>query len=1071
MVGLFINTVPMRLRVTPDAELIPWLREVRAEHVALRPHQHTPLVQIQEWSEVPRGTPLFDNILLFDNYQLDALLRAEGGPWAHRSFRLHEKTNYPLSLGAYGGPELLLNLAFLESVLDGAAATQVLRSLRALLEGMARRPHGRLSELPAIAGEDRLRVVSEWNDTRRDYGEGTIHGLFEESVARNPNAVAAEMGEDRLTYGELNARANRVAHHLRDLGAGPETVVGLSLERSLDAIVGMLAIWKAGAGYLPLDPALPEERLRFMLEETRAPMVVTKKSVKSALPAGTSRMIFLDGDAAAIGLRTDENPSGGAAAGNLAVVLFTSGSTGRPKGVMLPHRGLRNRLLWGREIYRLSEADRVLQVYSVSFDFAIWEIFTPLVAGGRVVMAPVGAPQDPSQVTRLIAGRGVTMAGLIPSMMDALLEDPGIRNCGCLRIVSLGGDAMTASLARKFHSRLDAELQNAYGPTEASIDVTWWVDRAEARGTERDATIPIGRPNANVRLYVLDPRMSLVPPGVAGELFIGGACLARGYFRRPDLTAERFVPDPFTGAPGERLYRTGDLARHRPDGSLEFLGRADTQVKVRGYRIELGEVEARLAEHPAVDTAVVLAVDEPVGGKRLAAYVSAREPKPGAQELREFLRSRLPAYMVPAAVVFLDSFPRLPNGKVNVAALPDPAAAAAAEIPDRGRIPPRDDVERRLLRIWERVLGVSPISVESNYFDLGGHSLLAPRLFGQIEKAFGRKLPLATIFQAPTVEKLAAILRQGGWSPDWSSLVAIQPAGWRPPFFCVHAVGGNVLTYMDLARHMGTDQPVYGLQAQGLDGKRMPHTTIQEMAAHYVSEIVKLQPDGPYYMGGSSAGGIVAFEMAQQLLAQGKQVGVLALFDTWGPGYPKPLPGITAFKKRFFHFKDRVDLHVGNFLVAEGAREKFAYVVTKSRRLSNNIRRAARKRWSKLRELPNALLNPLPRALRNVENMGVRATELYEPEPYPGRVTLFRASKQPAGVVFDPELGWGSVALGGVDVYEVPGRHGAIVYEPRIRILAEQLRISLRRSQEDDAGPDRQPEFLPGSRLAGDSAG
>lgn len=1068
MVGLFINTIPMRLTVTPEALLIPWLQGVRAEHVALRPYEHTPLVQIQEWSELPRGKPVFDNILLFDNYQLDPLLRAQGGAWVNRSFQLREKTNYPLSVGAYGGRELLLNLAFMESALDAPAAAQVLRSLRTVLEGMAERPHVKLSELPVLSAEDRSRVLTAWNDTPREYGEGTIHQLFEESVARDPEAVAAELGAERLTYGELNSRANRLAHHLRGLGAGPEAVVGMSLERSLDAIVTMLAIWKSGAAYLPLDPALPEERLRFMLAETGAAFIVTRKSMPSSLPTDASRMIYLDSDAPAIERQPDGDPSGGAAESNLAVVLFTSGSTGKPKGVMLPHRGLRHRLLWGREIYRLTEADRVLHMYSVSFDFAIWEIFTPLVAGGRVVMAPPGVAQDPSEVTRLIAERGVTMAGLIPSMLDALLEDPGIRNCGSLRIASVGGDALTVSLSQKFRSRLDAELQNAYGPTEASIDVTWWVDRAESDRAGRDTTIPIGRPNANVRLYVLDPRMSLVPPGVPGELYIAGPSLARGYFRRPELTAEKFVPDPFTDVPGGRLYRTGDLARHRSDGSLEFLGRADTQVKVRGYRIELGEIEARLAEHPAIDATVVMALEEEAGDKRLVAYVAPKGLKPSVSDLRDFLRSRVPAYMVPAVFVFLDAFPRLPNGKIDARALPNPASTA--EVPETVRIAPSDDVERKLLKIWERVLRVSPISIQSNYFDLGGHSLLAPRLFGQIETTFGRKLPLATIFRAPTIEKLAAILRQGGWSPDWSSLVAIQPAGWRPPFYCVHAVGGNVLTYMDLARHMGSDQPVYGLQAQGLDGKRQPHRTIQEMAAHYVSEIVKLQPEGPYSMGGSSAGGIVAFEMAQQLVAQGKKVGVLALFDTWGPGYPKPLPGVTAVRMRLFHFLDRVDLHFGNFLVAEGVKEKLAYLVTKSRRLRNNIRLAGRKRWSKLKKLPNALLNPLPRALRDVENMGVRATELYEPKPYPGRVTLFRASKQPAGVLSDPELGWGSVALGGVDVYEVPGRHGAIVYEPRIRILAEQLRICLRRFEEESLNPSWDVEPNRSSGLAGDHA-
>jgi thioesterase domain-containing protein/acyl carrier protein len=485
------------------------------------------------------------------------------------------------------------------------------------------------------------------------------------------------------------------------------------------------------------------------------------------------------------------------------------------------------------------------------------------------------------------------------------------------------------------------------------------------------------------------------------------------------------------------MYATGDLVRYRADGNLEYVGRVDHQVKVRGYRIELGEIEQALARYPEIQACIVAAREEPSGDKRLVGYVVPRNgSSPSVTQLRNFLKSTLPDYMIPSSFLLLDALPLTPNGKVDRRALPAPEEGRR-EL-EEAFVAPRTPLEQTVAGIWCQALGLEKVGVHDNFFDLGGHSLLAVRLFSQIEKTFDRQLPLAAIFQGPTVGQLASLLQDEGWTPSWSSLVAIQAGGSRPPFYCVHAIGGNVLTYADLSRHLGPDQPVYALQARGLDG-RSAQTSVEEMAAYYLGEVRSFQPEGPYSMGGSSAGGIVAFEMAQQLVAAGQEVAVLALFDTWSPDYLSMVKDMSRLRRRATRFFERVDLHMGNLLVAEGLKGKLAYVATKSVRVRKNLAKAGIGYWKKLKELTREIVDPLPPTLRKVENTSREALDRYVPKAYPGRITLFRATKQPADFNADRELGWSRFAEGGVEVYDVPGYHGAIVYEPRIGILARQL--------------------------------
>jgi thioesterase domain-containing protein/acyl carrier protein len=634
---------------------------------------------------------------------------------------------------------------------------------------------------------------------------------------------------------------------------------------------------------------------------------------------------------------------------------------------------------------------------------------------------------DGRQLSQQLAETAATVMQATPATWRLLLE-AGWQGSDQLRILC-GGEALPLELATQLLSR-GAALWNLYGPTETTIWST------VCRIPSQPHAISIGQPIANTQVYILDGYGQPVPVGVPGELYISGDGVARGYLNQPELTAERFLPDPYSGEPGARVYRTGDLARYRADGSLELLGRIDQQVKIRGFRIELGEIEAALVRHPGIAQAVAVAREDSPGDRRLVAYVVTRESAPlAAEDLRGFLRQSLPDYMVPAIFMMVDALPLTPNGKVDRRALPAPeksrleAGSASAA--------PRDALELQLAEIWEEILRVEPVGLRDNFFELGGDSLLAVRLFTHIDKTFGQKLPLATLFQAPTVEQLGNVLRREEWSPSWSALVAIQPRGSRPPFFCVHAHDGEVLIFKDLAEHLGPDQPFYGLQALGRNGDQPRPTRVEEMAAHYLKEIRTLQPEGPYFLGGYCFGGKVAFELAQQLWAQGQQVGLLALLDAYAPGYPQKLPWIQR------QVILRVTLHGGN-LRRLGPKERLNYLLEKGK-----IGKARAE--TRLKQMACALYlglgRPLPRALQEVQKSTRRARSPYIPSLYPGKIILFRPSHKPGGYYHPPDMGWSGLAAGGLEIYEVPGPFGSIIKEPYVWVMADGLRACLQAAQ------------------------
>jgi amino acid adenylation domain-containing protein len=760
MVGLLVNTLATRVGAPANEPFVPWLRRLQDAQAEARQYDYTPLADVQLWSAVPRGVSLFETLFVFENYPVQRAVADRDGALRRLGLevsevRVFERTNYPLTAIVGPGSELVLRLAYETRRLDAPAVARLLDRWKTLLEGVAAEPDRRLGELP-LSSDDERRVLLKWGAGPAEHAaDCCVHQLFARQAARAPDAVAVECGADQISYGELNLRSDRLACRLRRMGVAPEVRVGLCLDRSIELATAVLAVLKAGGAYLPLDPAYPRERLVFMLDDARAPVLVTKERWRDRLPMSPASVVCLDA--------ADDLPDGEGAAGpaarpdNLAYVIYTSGSTGRPKGVMMTHRCLANLLSWQLQAPTFAPGRRVFQFTSPSFDVSFQEMFSTWLSGGTLVLAPDDVRADAARLAGFLREHRVGRLFLPYVALRHLAEGAGGGTApGSLREVITAGEQLrvTPALAAFFDGPEGATLHNQYGPSESHVVTAFTLDGAPAAWP---ALPPIGRPIANARAYVLDAGMRLVPVGVPGELYIGGVALGRGYLAHADLTAERFVPDPF-GPPGSRLYRTGDRARWRPDGQLEFLGRVDQQVKIRGFRVEPGEVEAALRQHPAVRDAAVAAWEQEAGERRLVAYVVAAGEPPSVSELRRFLGETLPDYLVPAAVVFLDALPLTPSGKLDRRALPapDPARQALAD----EYVAPANPLEEVLAGIWSWVLGVERVGVRDSFFDLGGDSLLSLRVVARVRETLQAEVPLRAFFERPTVAGMADTLRR-----------------------------------------------------------------------------------------------------------------------------------------------------------------------------------------------------------------------------------------------------------------------------------------------------------------------
>ncbi|GAA2341987.1 amino acid adenylation domain-containing protein [Streptomyces kunmingensis] len=1005
--GMVMNVLPLRLTVAPDATFTQLVRQVVLGVREVRRHQR------YRYEDIRRDLGLLGenrglvgplvNVMPFD-YATDfagATARAHNlsaGPVDDLTVNIYDRADgRGLRIDHDGNPALY------EDADLAAHQARLVHLLHRLAETDPERP---LSAHSIATPAELSLVLYEFNRTERALPPTTLIGPISAQATRTPDATALVYGDTSLTYAELDARAKRLGHHLQSLGARPGEVVAVSVPRSAELIVALLAVLKAGAAYLPLDPDYPEQRLTYMLQDARPVCAVTDRADRLPADAGTPLVPLDDLDVSSY---ATAEPARALTPAHPAYVIYTSGSTGRPKGVVVPHSAIDNRLRWMQHAYPIGPDDRVLQKTPSSFDVSVWEFFWPLRQGATLVVAEPGGHKDPAYLARVIREQGVTTCHFVPSMLRVFLAEadaPELSACGAtLRRVFCSGEALARETASTFARALPGvELHNLYGPTEAAVDVTYHACEPDSTGP-----VPIGRPVWNTRLYVLDPAGQPCPPGVMGELHLAGRQLADGYLNRDELTAERFVPDPF-GAPGSRMYRTGDLARWTDRGEVEYLGRTDHQVKLRGQRIELGEIEAALAAREGVDGACALVRDD-----RLIGYVTGGGADPA--EIRAALARELPEHMVPSAIVPLPAFPLTPNGKLDRAALPAPVFAGSGTTTGR----PANHREATLTRLFAEVLGVEQAGPDDAFFDLGGTSLLAVRLVARIREELGAELTIGSLFEAPTPAALAA--RIGSAAPvSGDALDVVLPLraqGDRPPLFVIHPAGGISWCYAGLTARLDRDQPVHGIQARGLTTDDALPATLWEQAADYVTRIREIHPNGPYRLLGWSVGGILAHTVGVLLQEAGEHVDFLALLD--------------AFPAE--QWRERPAPEEGDALTAV---LRMAGFERDAERTRDDVLATLRKAGSPLAGLTDATLSRIVDIVPNHARM-MRA---HTHRRYDGDVLFFTAAA-PRPESWLTREAWRPHVTGEVTNHDLPCTHPELLRDEHVEVIAKALSVRL----------------------------
>ncbi len=1104
MVGLFINTLPVRTRIVDDQSVAAFLQGLRQQSLDVRDHEHTPLVDVLGQADVPRGTALFHTLLMFENQELNASLRAEDPAFARRHFHYEEQPTFPLNCTVFdGGTAIEVRILYDRSRYADVAIDQLLLWFAQILSSMS--TSTTTGEVQLLSATERQAILfGGKNATARPFPDDTlIHELFEARVQQQPDATAVVVdaagvspGEpSSLTFQALEERANQLAWRLRRAGAQPGSYVGILLERGIDLVVALLAAAKSGAAYVPLDPDYPQERLAFMLADTQAPVVVTQRKLKELLPA-TAQLVVLDDDATIAALAREkktrpERHSAHAArpASDVCYTIYTSGSTGQPKGVVLTHEAVVNTLDWVNRSFQFSPSDRLLFVTSVCFDLSVFDVFGSLGAGASIHVATSAELRDPEALVRRLTSGEITvwdsapaaLSRLVPFLPGASIDNERQRKLARLRLVMLSGDWIPVGLPDQMRSVFPrARIKSLGGATEAAI----WSNFFHVEAIDPSWTsIPYGAPIQNSWYHVLDRRLQPVPAGVAGDLYIGGTCLAAGYLKRPELSAERFIPDPFrtkpthqsdaddppaqpaprnrgdasgaaelsASAPGPRLYKTGDLARYYDDdgllaGELEFLGRADFQVKIRGFRVELGEVDAVILRHPGVRDVLCTARTDASKQKVLVAYVV---PKVGvtlsADDVKGHVESKLPDFMVPTHVVVLPrGMPVSVNGKVDRKALPDPLEATASKT----QRPPSTPTERALLPIWQEVLSTQALSIDDNFFDKGGHSLLATLLVSRLKQRLSIQVPLSQLFGANTIEKLArtidaqAEVREptAPFSiPSASSLIVLNDKGRKTPVFFIAGIGGHVFTFQKLAALLGEDTPTYGFRAIGGESGEIPKDSVEEIATAYLQELDALGlATKPIVLCGYSFGGYVAYELALRLEKRGVRPQLLVLFDVLAPGYPRTLP-----------MTERARMHAEEFLRRD-LRGRRAYLEERV----DNLRRRLYLKLGRADELAGAadvgagvFDEARQQEMRALWGATALAQVQYRPTTTtPTPALLLKASINfdwPATRFDDPVHGWRTWVTGDIAIVPVEGAHLRLFEGQNPERMADAIRRAL----------------------------
>ncbi|MBV6623801.1 MAG: amino acid adenylation domain-containing protein [Rivularia sp. (in: Bacteria)] len=858
-------------------------------------------------------------------------------------------------------------------------------------------PQTKVGEIAILSNAERHQILVEWNQTQLDYPhDKCIHQLFEEQVAKTPDALAVVFEQQQLTYRQLDNRANQLANYLQTLEIKPDDRVGICINRCLNMVVGILAILKAGAAYIPIDPNYPQERLSHMLDDSGISVLLTTEDLLPGLPQNKAKSICLDRDwQDLIAHHTQQSPESDVKPSNLAYIIYTSGSTGKSKGVMIEHHSLVNFTTTATKEYGINHRDRVLQFASISFDVAVEEMYPTLTNGATLILRTDEFLTNGERMLQKCDEWGITVLDLPTAYWHQLASDLATGEYLApenLRLVIIGGEAVIPEKVRtwqkSFQNNQYPELINTYGPTEATVVVTRCKLSESINQDTQLAQMTIGKPFDNVKIYILDSDLNPVPIGVPGELHIGGLCLARGYLNRPQLTAQKFICDPFN--PGMRIYKSGDLARFLPDGNIDFLGRIDHQVKIRGFRIELGEIETVLNQHPAVKQAIVIPQEYDTGDKRLIAYIVPQPTQsPTNKQLKQFLKTSLPEYMIPSGFVILEALPLTPNDKVDRKALPKPDKTNLNL--EEEYLSARNDVEQKLVSLWEQAFGIHPIGIKDNFFSLGGNSLMATSMVAQIENLFGRKLTQAVFFQAPTIQQLADFIQEENHSKN---IAKINHNGKKLPLFIISNTG---FLYQEMIKYLDSEQPVYIIQ-ETLD--KAP-----DMASRCIQQIRDIQPQGPYHLMGHSYEGLVTYEIGRQLQAQNEQVAFLGMVDTPIPEVENRAKRETSLNKRYRRLKIVFTLspkHIFNFF-----KERIDYRLSKK-------------------------FYPL---LSTLEKL----TDEHKVESYPGKITIYSAIYE-FYKLEDPYLGWDKWVTGGIEIHEIPGTHRSMLLRPdNAKLLAQKL--------------------------------
>lgn len=1006
IVGPMLVTLPVRLATPSEMPVTEWLQYVHAEWVSLRPYEQVPLTDIGRWVPLGGSAGLFDSYVLFTGRTLEEDLATLGPRWENRKVRQYQHTNFGLSLLGNGGARFCIQLEYDGGRYTRATARRLLAQVEAILLAFESHRDRPLGKLAAMTEPEQKQVLVEWNATSNAYDAGVlVPDLVRHQAVRTPDAIAVRFEALSLTYHELDRRVTELAARLRTLGVGPSKLVGLGIKRSIEMVVGLLAVLRAGGAYVPLDPAFPSDRLEYMVEDSGLALLLTTRATGELLATSPVTRIYVEDEVE--GDASTTVPEGLANPEDLAYVLYTSGSTGRPKGVQIEHRSLINFLHSVTREPGLTRSDVLLSVTTLSFDISGLEIMLPLINGAQLVVVSQDAATDGRELLESLERYRPTVMQATPATWRMLVAS-GLGKQPNLKALC-GGESLPPELATELLARV-GELWNMYGPTETTI----WSTVKHV--TTADA-ITIGRPIDNTTLYILDPELRPVPIGATGELFIGGDGVARGYLNRPELTAEKFISDPFVA--DARIYRTGDLARYRCDGQVECLDRADHQVKIRGFRIELGEIEANLENHEQVGQAVVDKRNEV-----LVAYVVPTGDGISA-DLRDFLQGKLPAYMVPSELVVMDALPLTLNNKVDRKALPSPHASGTEARIER----PISDDERRMMAIWERILKRGAISVNDAFFDLGGDSLRAVSLLIAVEDEFGIRLPLSAIMETPTVEQLV------------TSLSVARPSGFitrlrggssgQAPMWLIPGAAGHSVAFRHLVARLPVDRTIYGLENP--ETEETADTSVEQIAEAYLRAIREQQPSGPYVFIGLCFGALLAFEMARQLKRDGETMEFLGLFD---PSVPRAF--VTPNTVRLI-----AQGHIGKL-----SKMGFTEIVAKLGRLGRNAVPSART-WLSYNLRPAAAPAPVRVAedrqtavvaeLDRVRDTRIAIGTRYAPGTYQGHALLLISEQRGLSARIATHEGWRRCIDGQVVVHSVPGSHGDFFLAPHVDKLAQRI--------------------------------